>query len=89
MSGRGCGGPGPVVLLAVPWGWDVMQGAGVRGHRGPRCCLEPQGDELGGTDSCGLAWGVKQGMERIGVPSSVLRLGGGEGLITLLWSPGV
>lgn len=37
----------------------------------------------------GLAWGVKQGMERIGVPSSILRLGGGEGLITLLRSPGV
>lgn len=51
------------------WGsWQCL-GAGMScrvpcgggGHRGPRCCLEPQGDELGGTDSCWLGLGGEAG----------------------------
>lgn len=91
VSGRGCGGPGPVGLLAVPWGWDVMQGAmwGWGGTVVQGAVWSHRETNWEAQTAVGLAWGVKQGMERIGVPSSILRLGGGEGLVTLLRSPGV
>lgn len=70
MSGRGRGGPGPARLYAVPWGWGVRLGGAlwsgmVVGGAGRRVRRQM------------TAWGVKQGLERIGVPAA--SPGWGEG----------
>ena len=72
MSGRGRGGPGPARLYAVPWGWGVR----LRGALWSRMLVRGAGRQVRRQMT---AWGVKQGLERIGVPAA--SPGWGEGVL--------
>ena len=70
VSGRVRGGPGPARLYAVPWGWGVR----LRGALWSRMLVGGAGRQVRRQMT---AWGVKQGLERIGVPAA--SPGWGEG----------
>lgn len=70
VSGRGCGGPGPARLYAVPWGWGVRLG----GALWSRMLVGGAGRQVRRQMT---AWGVKQGLERTGVPAASPGWGGG------------